>query len=389
MFLDVTMRRNPNLIKAAFELHQEGKISPDTYVLDLDAIIDNAKKIKSEGDKYGVKLYFMTKQFGRNPFIAKELMKLGFEGAVAVDYKEAEVLAEAGVNIGNVGHLVQVPSNKVEAMLLRMPEVITIYSKEKANEISKAACTLGIEQKIMLRVIDNNDVLYPAQYGGFYLQNLEEEVRELMKLPNLKLHGITSFPCFLYDNNLKKIKATPNINTIIKAKSLIEDKFLIRLKQVNLPSATCTRNIKEIARFEGTHGEPGHGLLGTTPLHAAEDAEEIPGIVYVSEVSHNLGEYGYIYGGGYYRRSHMKEALIGSSIYQCTRFSLAEMDDSSIDYYLTFNGNSRVGSTAVLAFRTQVFVTRSEVAIVKGIKDGKPKVMGIYSSLGKLLREES
>ncbi|MBL4934300.1 YhfX family PLP-dependent enzyme [Clostridium sp. YIM B02515] len=389
MFLDVTMRRNPNLMKAAFELHQEGKISPDTYVLDLDAIIINAKKIKSEADNYGVKLYFMTKQFGRNPYVANELMKLGYDGAVAVDFREAEALGEAGVKLGHVGHLVQIPSNRIEGILMKRPEVITVYSYEKARDISKAARRLGINQKLMLRVLDYNDILYPAQYGGFYLEILEQEAGRIMELPNIGIHGITSFPCFLYDEESRQIKETRNINTVLKAKDILEKKLSIKLGQVNLPSATCVSSIKEIAKFGGTHGEPGHGLLGTTPFHAAKDEEEIPAVVYVSEVSHNLDNHGYIYGGGHYRRSHMKEALIGSSFEASNKFTLSEMDSQSIDYYLTFNGNSKIGSTAVLAFRTQIFVTRSEVAVIKGVKAGKPELIGIYSSLGKSIRRDA
>lgn len=54
MFLDVTMRKNPQLVEAGLRLHQTGQILPDTYVLDLDAIenntrllVESATKIKS------------------------------------------------------------------------------------------------------------------------------------------------------------------------------------------------------------------------------------------------------------------------------------------------------------------------------------------------------
>jgi hypothetical protein len=42
MFLDVTVRRNSSLIEAAIKLHQRGLITPNTYVLDLDRIVENA-----------------------------------------------------------------------------------------------------------------------------------------------------------------------------------------------------------------------------------------------------------------------------------------------------------------------------------------------------------
>ena len=69
-----------------------------------------------------------------------------------------------------------------------------------------------------------------------------------------------------------------------------------------------------MAKMGGNCGEPGHGLTGTTPLHAAcAEEPEIPAIVYVSEVSHNFQGKAYCYGGGHYRRSHVKQALVGRS----------------------------------------------------------------------------
>jgi len=144
MFLEKTIDRNPNLIKAAFYLHQEGVISPDTYVLDYDMILENAKMMKKEADKYGIKLYFMGKQIGRNPLICKALVDMGFEGAVAVDYKDAKIHIENGIKLGHVGHLVQIPKNDVELIVSARPQTISIYSIEKAKEISKAAVKLKI-----------------------------------------------------------------------------------------------------------------------------------------------------------------------------------------------------------------------------------------------------
>lgn len=386
MFLDTTLRKNPNLIEAAFSLHQQGLIQPDTYILDLDAIINNGAYLKEEADKYGIELYFMTKQFGRNPYVAKELMKLGYAGAVAVDYKEADVLYDNGVRLGNVGHIVQVPSHKVEEMLLKSPEVITVYSIDKAKEISKAAVKLGLRQNIMLRVIDEGDMLYPAQYGGFYLEELIESTAEIIKLPNIRVYGVTSFPCFLYDENLKEIRPTHNVKTVMKAKEIIEKTFSIKLGQINTPSATCGSSIKIIAEQGGTHGEPGHGLLGTTPLHVVRDEVEIPAIIYVSEISHNLNSQCFCYGGGHYRRSHMENAFVGQNMDSMKTLKTEMPDSDSIDYYIGLQGNAKVGDTALLAFRTQIFVTRSEVAVVKGIQQGKAEILGIYDSLGKRLR---
>ena len=36
MFLEQTLKRNPQLIETAVALHQSGQLAPDTYVLDVD-----------------------------------------------------------------------------------------------------------------------------------------------------------------------------------------------------------------------------------------------------------------------------------------------------------------------------------------------------------------
>lgn len=386
MFLDLTLARNPRLIDAAFYLHRNGIIPPDTYVLDMDSIAENASMIKKEADKYGVKLYFMTKQLGRNPYVAGELMKLGYEGAVAVDFKEADVLSENGIRIGHVGHLVQIPSCSISDMLQRKPEVITVYSLEKAWEISAAAVNLGITQNIMLRVIDERDIIYQGQYGGFYLKDIAEKARVIMGMPNLVLYGLTSFPCFLMDEETKSIRETKNMHTLLKAKKILEEQLGIRITQVNTPSTTCVNSIKKIAEMGGTHGEPGHGLTGTTPLHALVEQPEVPSIVYVSEISHNFNGMAYCYGGGHYRRSRMRSALIGTGAGDMRTYEVETPSASSIDYHIGIRGEERVGNTAVFAFRSQIFVTRSNVAVVRGIRRGSPQVVGIYDSLGKLIR---
>ena len=49
MFLDLVNRRNRSLVDFAVKLHQDGEILPDTYVIDLDAVIQNAKYIYKKG----------------------------------------------------------------------------------------------------------------------------------------------------------------------------------------------------------------------------------------------------------------------------------------------------------------------------------------------------
>ena len=48
MFLDLVRRRNPRLIEQAIALHQAGKLPANAYVIDLDAVEDNARAIAGE-----------------------------------------------------------------------------------------------------------------------------------------------------------------------------------------------------------------------------------------------------------------------------------------------------------------------------------------------------
>ena len=383
MFLEKTVERNRELVQAAFDLHKRGEILPDTYVIDLDTIIENARKIKEEADKYGIKLYFMTKQIGRNPVIAKEFMKLGYEGAVVVDFREAEVMINNGIKIGHVGHLVQIPKALVEKIIKSKPDYITVYTLEKAKEINEACEKFGLKQNIMLRVLGEKDNLYSGQYGGFKLEELKEVGKELIKLKNINVAGVASFPCFLYDAESNEVKRTNNIDTIKEAKEILEREFDIKIEQLNMPSATCVNTIEKIYKEGGTHGEPGHGLTGSTPYHKYNNGVELPAMVYVTEVSHNLLDKGYCYGGGHYRRSHMENALVGDSLENSKMIKVIPPTDESIDYHFELSERCKVSDTVVMAFRTQIFVTRSNVALVKGIKDGNPEIVGIYDSQGE------
>ena len=70
MFLDLIRRRNPRLIEAAIALHQSGQLPANTYVIDLDAVEDNARVISTRAASLGLTVMAMTKQMGRNESFA-------------------------------------------------------------------------------------------------------------------------------------------------------------------------------------------------------------------------------------------------------------------------------------------------------------------------------
>nr|WP_072986041.1 YhfX family PLP-dependent enzyme [Clostridium cavendishii] len=379
MFIESIRKRNAELIKAGFYYHREGLILPNTYLIDLDTLLDNAKKIKEKADENGLDIFFMTKQFGRNPYIAKKLLEIGYKGAVVVDFEEAEVMMKNNIPINNIGHLVQIPKSLVRKVLSYGVEFVTVYSLEKIKEINEVAKNLGKVQKILIKVVGENDVLYSGQLGGFKINSINELIEETKDLSNIDIAGITSFPCFLFNENEKKVKPTSNIETLLKSKEIFRAKN-IDIREINMPSATSIETMESIKKYGGTQGEPGHALTGTTPNI---NSEEVPSIIYVSEISHNFEGLAYCYGGGCYRRGHLQKALVGTSAenYEVCGASLPSLE--SIDYHIGLSKECNIGDTVIMAFRTQIFVTRSKVAIIEGLSKNNPTITGIYNSLGE------
>lgn len=383
MFLNQTIKRNQKLIDTAFDLHQRGMILPDSYVIDVDTFLDNAARILKKAEQNHMKLYFMLKQVGRNPYLAKRLIEIGYSGAVVVDYKEALVMMQHQIPIGNVGNLVQTPKAMIEKIVAYGAEVMTIFSGEKAAEIEAAATAIGKTQAVILRVYGEEDIIYSGQTAGFHLQEIAQTIDWIRtECPHIEIKGVTSFPCYLYDEKAEDILPTANLATMKEAVRIL-NACGVAVEIVNTPSATCCYTLDKMALSGGNCGEPGHGLSGTTPLHAQRELEELPAVVYVSEISHNFRGKAYCFGGGHYRRSHVTHVLVGKLPESSHIYDIIAPTDESIDYYFGISQECAVGDTAVMAFRFQIFVTRSDVVLVKGIQGNKPEVVGIYDSQGR------
>ncbi len=200
MFLKKVVERNPSLVEAGFHLMNTHTILPDTYVVDVDQFVANAKAILEKANLYGIDLYFMLKQIGRNPYLAKKLVELGYPGAVAVDYREAEVLMAHDIPISNIGHLVQVPQGFLERVVAYEPDYLTVFSLDKIEEIEKICAKLNKKQKVLLKVVGEDDVLYTGQFAGFELKDLDQVVETINKFDHIQIGGVTSFPCFLVES---------------------------------------------------------------------------------------------------------------------------------------------------------------------------------------------
>ncbi|MCW8111028.1 YhfX family PLP-dependent enzyme [Yersinia intermedia] len=384
MFLKTLLKQNTKLIDAAISYWQQGEIYPDSYVIDVEQTEANARLLVATANRYQIKLYLMSKQFGRNPELCRRLLACGFQGMVAVDFKEARQLYRHAIPVAHVGHLVQPPSAMVASIVRQRPEVITVFSLEKAREISQAAHHQHHIQPLMLKVFQPGDLLYAGQEAGFALENLPATIAAINEMPAVRLVGITHFPCMLYDPLSRQTLPTANMHTLLAARDILLTQG-ISLEQINAPSATSCTTLPQLAQLGVTHSEPGHALTGTIPANQHGNQPEQISMLYLSEISHHVADSSYFFGGGYYRRGHLQNALV----WHGNRFSqsvVSPMEDSSIDYCLRLAGKFPIGSPTIMSFRTQIFVTRSDVVLIDGIQSGKPRLLGCYDSLGNQLR---
>lgn len=379
MFLTALENGNEKLLETAIKFHKEEKIQPDSYIIDVDMLLENSKLMLSEAKKRNIRMFFMIKQIGRNPYIAKKLVEIGYEGAVAVDFKEAKIMMQNNIPLSHVGHLVQIPKSNLLEIIKYKTEYITVYSIEKAREINEICEKLGTNQKILIKVYDKDDTLYDLQESGFFISNIKTTIEELKKLENITVAGVTSFPCYLSIDG--EFKATNNVKTINKACDILRECGIIP-ELINMPSATCVEVLSMIEQDGGNSAEPGHGLTGTTPSHVKGNLKEKISVLYLSEISHNHNKRAYCYGGGHYRRSNVTQALNILSDGTRQKVDVQNGNNDSIDYYFALSKELEISSTIIMAFRFQMFVTRSDVVLIEGISNNKPEIVGVYTSLG-------
>jgi predicted amino acid racemase len=411
VFLDVTARRNPALIRAAAALHQSGAIPANTYVLDLDTVRANARVMADEARRVGIRTYLMTKHYNRNPLITHAALAEGLDSTVCVDVQCVQALRRFDLPVGHVGHLVQIPRHDLPAVLSTRPEIMTVFSVDKARQVSDAAVALGMVQDVMLRVRTDGDLIYPNEEGGILEADLETAAKEIDALPGVRVAGVVTFPGTLFDPNTGRIEPAPNFANVIRARDRLTE-LGFRIDQVNTPGAGSTRGFEMVARLGGTVAEPGHGLTGTTPLHLYDDtAPERPAMVYVSEVSHLYEDRAYVMGGGFYAcdtpaavgddsRFHTRpwepRAFVGRDPGTITDTkvpvdvgSFFGRTANATDYYggtltPTEPTDIRVGDTAIYAFRPQAFTMRAFVAVVTDV-DSEPRVVGLFDRSNNLI----
>jgi len=401
--LDSMLRRNPELPRVAARLHRERVIPPDTYVLDLDAVRANARVLRTAFSRHGLEAYYEPKQFGRCPAVCEAIVEAGFEAAIALDIEEAAALDANGFRVGHIGHLGQPAAGDVDWVVRVAPEVVTVYSLERAAELGAAAVRAGRVQAILLRPLGAEDIARDLVGGGTPESELLDVAEAVDATPGLRLEGITSYPVVRYDLRERRWVVTPNMRTLERARAALEDRGL-SLGQVNAAGNCCASSAELVASCGATHVEPGHAFVGSTTGHFFEDLEEVPALAWVSEVAYEVGENAYAFGHGLvanhtigFWNAVMYDALlavcgpdpetIADQRIWADPPEFVRSDPSSYMYLRLrprLGPRPRVGDSVVLGVRTQIYRSNSgRLAVVDGISSGAPALVGLYDRTGR------
>ena len=392
MFLERLTRRNEHLVESAVRLHQQGRIPANSYVLDLDTIEGNTRMFVDAAHSRGLTVWAMTKQIGRARPALDAMVRAGVDGFVAVDMTGARAITAAEHTVGHLGHLGQIPRGEAEDAAAMRPSFWTVFSQDKAVEASQAGGAVGVEQRLLARVHAPGDTFYPGHEGGFPADRVTEVADRIDALDNVSFAGVTTFPALLFDQVTSQVTSTPNLATLAKAATELRDAGRGDV-EINAPGTTSVAAVDLLANAGATQVEPGHGLTATTPLHAVTDCPELPGVLYLTEISHQHAGRAYCFGGGLYIDPvfdpYQVTALVGGSPDEALGREPVNAlipPPAAIDYYgqldVPENRRARTGDTVVFGFRIQAFFTRAYVVPVAGIRSDSPRVEGIWGGDG-------
>ncbi|WP_119698657.1 alanine racemase [Microbacterium halotolerans] len=399
MFLNNLISQNPAFARAAIELHQSGELPPDTYVIDLDTLAENAKMMTTEAHRLGLDVVAMTKQFGRNPDAIRTLKNNGVDSFVAVDLEGARAIHRVRQPLGNVGHLVQIPKHAAEEVAAMEPQSWTVFSDGKAQEVADATLAQfgghGHSQGLLARIFGPDDEVVESHAGGYDVTEILKIADRFDGLGTAHFNGVTSYPALMFDKVKHTVHPTPNLRTLQQAAETLRKAGRADVV-INGPGETSTNVMSTLASHGVTQVEPGHGFTATGGYHAFGNLPERPAMLYLSEVSHLDGDFGFCFGGGLYlcigSIEYQPQAIVGrdfdTAVTQKVNATLAQ-NHQVIDFYGRLAQTERrslaPGDSALFCFRAQAFYVRSHIAGVSGIHTGKAKVEGIYTSSGRPL----
>lgn len=394
MFLNPLLSKNSKFVEAAISLHQAAAIPANSYVIDLDTLAANTRTLMAEAKGHELTVYAMTKQLGRAPGALDAMTTAGVDGYVAVDVACARPIARHSHNLGHIGHLVQVPFAETNETARMQPDYWTVFSRNKATEASVAAERSGQIQDLLVRVFDPSDEFYSGHEGGVTLADLPAMIDHIGTLSGVRFAGLTTFPALLFDAKNKSARTTSNVNTLARAAEIAQRHLGSSYGplEINAPGTTSTAVLGQLKDVGATQVEPGHGLTGTTPLHACHDLPEQPAVLYLSEVAHIHQGTPFCFGGGLYIDPvfgpYGTTALVARdpSEVSTTPIPVDIPDPAAIDYYAKLHPPKartiEERATVIFGFRIQAFVTRAFVTGITGATTSTPTVAGVWDTLG-------
>jgi predicted amino acid racemase len=217
MFLDQIRKYNPDLLTVALEFHQSGEIPPSCFIIDLDMVVKNTHILVGSAQKNNLSQYFITKQVGFNPIFAREVSKNGISKAVSVDWNEALSLLRNKIPLGHVGHLVQIPNCFFEKILQSNPEVVTVFSFEKAHQLSEIAKKNHL-WVISIACVDEDDLSFGSD-RRFSTNSPIENLEKILHCPISISQGSPLFPS-PFSTIPEKLCSHKNLHTLRKPQKL-------------------------------------------------------------------------------------------------------------------------------------------------------------------------
>jgi predicted amino acid racemase len=401
MLLDKTLERNPGLLEAAIELHQNGIIPAATHVIDLDAVAENASVMAEAAERSGLRVFVMTKQDGHEPHMTRIALDRGLHAVVAVEAIQAHRIHRYGFPLGHVGHLSNVPRHQIPAILAMEPEFITVYSYDAAKAVSDVAREMGREQSLYVVATNYGDEgTYDEMIGGWTEETCVEGVRPLLDLPNVSVAGLTQHVTIDYvsQDDARTAKPTAGFFTTLRAKEKLEKEFGLSDLRINCAGNANALTMPILASYGATDVEPGAALTGSAKFHAIQDMPEKPAHVFVSEATHIWRGDALAVGGGFSFVWDMDETperfrgLFGRTFEEAKANQLVFKGPPWVDFHGVFKCDGaqepKFGDTVLFCHLTQAFVERGYVAAVSGVSAGKPELRGLFDNATSMLDED-
>jgi predicted amino acid racemase len=397
LLLDVALRRNPEMIAAAIQLHQEGAIPAGSQMIDLDAVAENGATLAKTADETGLRVFVMTKQNGHNPHMTRVLLNQGLPSVVAVEALQAPRIHRYGFPLGHVGHLANIPRHEVARIVAMRPEFITVYNTEAARRVSQAANALDLHQDLYVRVQDPKDKgTFDGTVGGWTFDECVAGVRPILDLPNVTVAGLTQHCVIDYteERDPEKARPTEAFFTALRAKELLERKLGLEDLRINTAGNANSITMPMLASYGATDVEPGMALTGEAPFHAWRAMPEKPAQVIVSEVLHRWQDEVYAVGGTFNYvwdlPGHALGDVVGlvgatfdEAVEQRVTWRPFRASSAVVDYHGVFGppgAPGAVGDTIAVVHHPQAQTERGNTVGVSGISRGEPKVTGIFDS---------